>query len=234
MNALVVLPTYNEAPNIQAIVSDLEESVPGCGVLVVDDNSPDGTGGLVRSMMSPGRKLSILERPCKQGLGAAYLAGFQHVLARAQADVVVQMDADGSHDPGAVTTLIQALASADLALGSRYVTGGAVEGWPWLRKALSAVGNSYARLWLSREIADWTGGFKAWRTDCLRGIDLSQVRSDGYAFQVELTARALGAGFQVAEVPITFRNRTRGKSKMTPAVAAEAVRIVPSLRRYVR
>jgi dolichol-phosphate mannosyltransferase len=234
MSALIVIPTYNEAQNIRGIISALEVSVVGCGILVVDDSSPDGTGDIVRSLQVCGRKLWILERPHKAGLGAAYLAGFQKALACVATNVIVQMDADGSHDPSAVSTLIAALDEADLAIGSRYVSGGAVEGWPWHRKALSAAGNSYARLWLSRGVADWTGGFKAWRAECLDRIEFSGVQSDGYAFQVEMTARAMGAGARVVEIPITFRNRTRGKSKMTPRIAVEAIRVLPTLRRYVR
>lgn len=232
VSVVVVLPTYNEAENVRRVITDLSCTVTKPSVLVVDDSSPDGTAGVVREMMAEHPQLSLLERRNKTGLGAAYVSGFQAVLDLSGVDVIVQMDADGSHGPADLDRLVAALDAADLAIGSRYVGGGGVEGWPWYRRSLSVAGNWYAKRWLSRGIADWTGGFKAWRADCLRKMDLATVQSDGYAFQVELTARALGSGARVVELPITFGNRTIGQSKMSAAIAVEAVRVIPRLRRY--
>ena len=231
MRGIVVIPTYNEADNVRSVVAAVLAADSQPDVLVVDDNSPDGTGTIVRSMSQATPRLQLLERPGKLGLGQAYVAGFRRALCDGEYDVVVQMDADESHDPTDVDRLIRALDVADLVLGSRYVAGGRVEGWPWRRRALSMLGNRYARMWLGARVRDWTGGFKAWRTDVLREIGLDEVQSDGYAFQVEMTARALARGARVVEVPIVFRNRTLGVSKMDVGVAVEAVRVLPRLRR---
>jgi dolichol-phosphate mannosyltransferase len=228
----VVLPTYDEVDNIGIVVPALLALPQAPTVLVVDDGSPDGTAGRVRELMATAPGLQLLERPGKQGLGAAYVAAFTRLLAGDEFDVVVQMDADLSHDPADVPRLLDTLAAADLAIGSRYVAGGAVDGWPVSRRALSRLGNVYARAWLGPHVNDLTGGFKAWRAELLRRIDPATIRSDGYAFQIELTKRAISLDARVVEVPITFHNRTRGQSKMDARIALEALWRVPTLRRH--
>lgn len=202
-------------------------------VLVVDDSSPDGTAQVVRavSAANPGR-VDLRVRPVKQGLGRAYVEAFNWLVATDSADVIVQMDADGSHDPGDIDRLVAALEDPGigLAIGSRYTPGGGVAGWTVGRRLLSRGGNWYAQLWLQLGVADLTGGFKAWRSDALRRIDIATLASDGYVFQIETTLRAVRAGIGVVEVPITFRDRRAGKSKMSRAIAREAVTAVPKLR----
>jgi dolichol-phosphate mannosyltransferase len=231
VSAVVVIPTYNEADNVRSVLNAVLAAKCQPDVLVVDDNSPDGTGAVVRSMMQAAPRLQLLGRPGKAGLGQAYVAGFRRALCHGDYEVVVQMDADESHDPTDVDRLVSALADADLVLGSRYIAGGSVEGWPWRRRILSTLGNRYARMWVGPLVRDWTGGFKAWRADLLREIGFDEVRSDGYAFQVEMTARAVAHGARILELPIAFRNRGRGVSKMDLGVAIEAVRVLPKLRR---
>jgi dolichol-phosphate mannosyltransferase len=185
---------------------------------------------------APGR-VDLLVRPGKAGLGRAYVDAFTRLLAADAADVVVQMDADGSHDPADIDRLVAALDAppgAGLAIGSRYVPGGRVADWTWARRALSRGGNAYARAWLRLHVADLTGGFKAWRADVLRALDLEQVTSDGYVFQIETTLRAVATGARVVEVPITFRDRRAGASKMSTRIAREAVTAVPRLARRPR
>ncbi len=226
MEAWIVLPTYNEAENIQGIIAQVRAALPAARVLVVDDNSPDGTGDLAAAMDG----VEVLRRAEKAGLGAAYVAGFGHALAGG-ADVVFEMDADGSHDPADLPRLLAAVeGGADLALGSRYVHGGGVENWPLLRRVVSRGGCVYARLVLRVPVRDLTGGFKCFRAGALRAIDFETVRAHGYAFQVELTYRALRRGLRVAELPITFREREHGQSKMTTGIAVEAAWRVPMLR----
>ena len=238
-----MLPTYDEAENLEPIVRAvlpvLERSpVDAHRVLVVDDASPDGTGAIADRLAAelPGR-VEVLHRGAPQGLGPAYLAGFAHALARG-ADLVLEMDADLSHDPADVERLIRAVLDparpADLALGSRYVRGGRVADWGPARRLVSRAGCLYAQLVLGLPVRDLTGGFKCFRRTVLEAIDLPTVRSRGYAFQVELTHRALLAGFRVVEVPITFRDRERGRSKMSWAIAGEAVVLLPRLRRRAR
>ncbi|HZL54638.1 MAG TPA: polyprenol monophosphomannose synthase [Solirubrobacteraceae bacterium] len=231
----LVLPTFNEAENIQplveAVLAALEQAAPGDHrVLVVDDSSPDGTGALADALAAEHGAVEVLHRSVREGLGPAYLAGFGHALA-AGAAFVCQMDADFSHNPADVPRLLAAVADgADVALGSRYVAGGGVEDWGLMRRVVSRAGCSYARHVLGLSIRDLTGGFKCFRREVLEAIDLQTVRSHGYGFQVEMTQRALLRGFVVREVPITFHDRRRGHSKMSPRIALEAFVVLPQLR----
>jgi dolichol-phosphate mannosyltransferase len=226
--AVVCLPTYNELENLPRVIDALEPF--GVRALVIDDNSPDGTGELADRLAAERDWVSVLHRPRKEGLGPAYLAGFREVL-EGDAEYVLEMDADLSHDPADVPRLIEACASgADLALGSRYVEGGGTENWGRGRRFVSAGGSLYARTLLRVPIRDLTGGFKCFRREVLETIDLGSVSSKGYAFQIELTYRTLRAGFRVVEVPIVFADRTHGASKMSRAIFLEAVARVPALR----
>jgi dolichol-phosphate mannosyltransferase len=234
--AWLILPTYDERENLERIVRAvlpvLERSrCDGHRVLVVDDNSPDGTGAIADRLAAEIDAVEVLHRPRPQGLGPAYLAGFAHALAHG-AGVVLEMDADFSHDPADVERLIAAVADgADLALGSRYVPGGGVSDWGRARRFISRGGSWYARAVLGLRIRDLTGGFKCFRREVLETIDLASVRSRGYAFQVELTNRAVRAGFRVVEIPIVFRERRLGRSKMSWRIAGEAFWLLPQLRR---
>ena len=229
----LILPTYNEADNLEALVRAVLPQLEGTGlahtVLVVDDGSPDGTGEIADRLAADLSPVRVLHRARKQGLGRAYLAGFELALD-AGADLVMEMDADFSHDPRDVPRLIAAAGAADLVLGSRYVPGGGVENWGLSRRLLSRGGCAYARVLLGIPVRDLTGGFKCFNRRVLEAIDLAEVRADGYAFQIELTYRAVRAGFRVAEVPILFRERRDGASKMTARVTLEAVWKVPTLR----
>jgi len=231
----LILPTYNEAENVREIVTAagkvLEEAAPeGFRVLVVDDSSPDGTGDLADALAAEHEWVAVLHRSEKNGIGPAYLAGFRHALD-AGAGYVMEMDSDFSHDPADLARLLAAVrAGADVALGSRYVPGGGVEEWGLLRRFISQGGSTYARLVLGLKVRDLTGGFKCFRREVLQAIQFDGVRSQGYAFQVELTYRAVQAGFRVQEVPIVFRDRQRGESKMSWRIAAEAMWLVPGLR----
>jgi len=234
----VVIPTYNEAPNIDGIVraaaAQLERTVPGdYRILVVDDGSPDGTGELADRLAEELAAVEVLHRREKNGLGQAYLAGFARAL-EGGAELVIEMDADFSHDPRYLQDLLGAVQDADLVLGSRYVAGGGVEDWGPLRRVISRGGCLYARMILRTGVRDLTGGFKCIRREVLEAIDLDSVRAEGYVFQIEVTYRALLAGFRVREVPIVFRDRTRGKSKMSARIAIEAMLSVPGLRRHAR
>jgi dolichol-phosphate mannosyltransferase len=231
----VVIPTYNEAENIEAIVRatrrELAELAPDDHrILVVDDNSPDGTGEVAEALARELPAVEVLHRHGKAGLGQAYLAGFARALGE-EAEFVCQMDADFSHHPTYLRHLLKAAEHADLVLGSRYVRGGSVENWGLLRRAISYGGGVYARAVLGVGIHDLTGGFKCIRREVLEAIDLASVRAEGYVFQIEITYRALLAGFRVREVPIIFRDRTTGTSKMSARIAAEAMWLVPRLRR---
>jgi dolichol-phosphate mannosyltransferase len=232
----LILPTFNEAENIEAIVraadAVLAAAAPeGHRILVVDDSSPDGTGDLADRLASELEAVEILHRTQRQGLGPAYLAGFAHALDRG-ASHVMEMDSDFSHDPKDLARLLEATREgADLALGSRYVPGGGVTDWGLLRQFISRGGSWYARVVLRLDVRDLTGGFKCFRREVLEAIDLPTVRSQGYAFQVELTYRAVLNGFRVVEVPIMFRDRQLGHSKMSWRIAAEAMWLVPQLRR---
>jgi len=232
--AWLVLPTYNEAENIEPIVrAALAELRAGDRILVVDDSSPDGTGQIADRLARELEGVEVLHRPAKQGLGRAYLAAFQHALA-AGADLVLEMDADFSHDPADLPRLIAAAEDADLVLGSRYVAGGDVIDWGLLRKLVSRGGSWYARIVLGVKVRDLTGGFKCFRRSVLEALDLDGVHADGYGFQIELTYRAIKAGFKVVEIPIVFRDRRVGQSKMNARIALEAVWKVPALRRPLR
>jgi dolichol-phosphate mannosyltransferase len=228
----VVLPTYNEADNLESlVVAVLAAAAEGTGILIVDDDSPDGTGAIADRLAAADPRVDVLHRELKQGLGPAYIAGFGRALA-AGAERIVQMDADLSHDPADVPRLIAATADggADLALGSRYVAGGGVGDWGRGRQAISRWGSIYARIWLGLDIRDLTGGFKCFRREVLESISLETVSSLGYAFQIETTYRAISAGFSVVEVPIVFRDRRIGESKMSRAIVAEAAWRVPIMR----
>ena len=225
--AVVCLPTYNERENLEPMLRALGGK--GVRVLVVDDNSPDGTGELADRLAAELDYVGVLHRPTKDGLGPAYLAGFRRALADG-AELVLEMDCDFSHDPNDVPRLIAAAADADVVLGSRYVSGGSIGNWGIVRRLVSAGGSWYARVLLGVRVRDLTGGFKCYRRAVLEAIDLDAVHSKGYAFQIETTYRALRAGFRVVEIPITFVDREAGGSKMSRAIVVEAIWKVPLLR----
>jgi dolichol-phosphate mannosyltransferase len=227
VKAVICLPTYNERENLERMLRALADK--GVEVLVIDDNSPDGTGELADRLAAELDFVSVLHRERKEGLGPAYLAGFGRALAGG-AELVLEMDADFSHDPADVPRLIEAARDADLVLGSRYVDGGAIANWGPVRRFVSAGGSLYARLVLGVPVRDLTGGFKCFRREVLEALDLHAIASRGYAFQIETTYRALRAGFRVVEVPIRFVDREHGGSKMSRSIFAEAVWKVPALR----
>jgi dolichol-phosphate mannosyltransferase len=223
----LILPTYDEAASLAAVVAAARAALAAedLHLLVVDDASPDGTGALAERL-----GVEVLHRPAKLGLGSAYVAGFAHALDRG-AELICQLDADGSHEPAALAVMLAlARGRADLVLGSRYVPGGGIAGWSPLRRAVSRAGCAYARAVLRVPVRDLTGGMKVWRAPALRAIEPATVRSQGYAFQVELTHRALRRGLRVVETPIVFRERGAGTSKMTLRIALEAAWVVPALR----
>ncbi|HEY8340992.1 MAG TPA: polyprenol monophosphomannose synthase [Egibacteraceae bacterium] len=226
MRALVVIPTYNEVASLEAVVTRVlaaaEDAGADVSVLVVDDASPDGTGELADRLAAADPRVAVLHRPAKGGLGPAYVAGFRWGLARGF-DALVEMDADLSHDPADVPRLLHTLGGADLVIGSRYVPGGGVVDWPLSRLLLSRAANRYVGLVTGLPVADATAGFRAFRRQVLEALDLSALRSDGYAFQVETALRAWRAGFRIVEVPITFTERRDGASKMTRAIIVEAL-----------
>jgi dolichol-phosphate mannosyltransferase len=226
----VILPTYDEAENLEPLVHAVLRAVPGVRVLVVDDSSPDGTGEIADALAAERDDVEVIHRPRKSGLGRAYVAGFEHAL-RAGAGTVIEMDADFSHSPADLRRLLDCVAGgADVALGSRYVPGGGLIDWGPTRRRISRMGCEYARRVLGVGVRDLTGGFKCFRASALEEIDYASVRSQGYAFQVELTYRALRRGLRVEEVPIIFREREHGTSKMSWGIAAEAAWLVPALR----
>jgi dolichol-phosphate mannosyltransferase len=226
----VILPTYNEAENLARIVNAVLEQLPDAGrVLVVDDNSPDGTGGIADRLAASNPAVSVLHRDRKEGLGPAYLAGFR-VALDAGAGRIVEMDADFSHDPAYLPKLIGAADHFDLVIGSRYVPGGGVTEWGPMRRFISRGGSAYARIALALPIRDLTGGFKCFRREVLEAIDLDTIEARGYAFQVETTYRAIRAGFRVVEIPIVFKDRADGTSKMSRSIVAEAMWRVPAMR----
>ena len=231
--AWLILPTYNEADNLENMVRSalprLAEAAPEHRILVVDDNSPDGTGDIADRLAAELPEVEVLHRPGKQGLGRAYLAGFARAL-EGGADLMMEMDCDFSHDPADLPRLIRAADDADLVLGSRYVPGGGVERWGLVRRALSRWGSLYAQILLGLPVRDLTGGFKCFRRQVLERLDLDGIAADGYGFQIEVTYRAVQAGFRVVEVPIVFRDRRVGQSKMSARIALEAVWKVPALR----
>lgn len=218
----VIIPTYNELENVSDIVGRVRAAVPGAHVLIVDDNSPDGTGQLAEHLACRDSHIHVLHRTQKNGLGAAYIAGFRWALAGGFG-AIVEMDADGSHQPEQLPDLLDALAEADLVIGSRWISGGEVRNWPRSRHLLSRLGNTYARLVLGVGLRDATAGYRVYSDTALRKIALETVRSQGYCFQVDLALRALESGMTVVEVPITFIERARGNSKMSKAIVAEAL-----------
>ncbi|HYH61836.1 MAG TPA: polyprenol monophosphomannose synthase [Solirubrobacterales bacterium] len=226
----LVMPTYNEALNIEPIVEAAREHLPpGSRILIVDDNSPDGTGQVADRLAAEDDHVEVLHRTKKEGIGPAYVAGFNRAIAGG-ADLVAQMDSDFSHDPAELPLLIAAADDADVVLGSRYVEGGEVSDWGALRRSVSRGGSVYARLVLGLPIRDLTGGFKVLRRAVLERIDLGSISSAGYAFQVEVTYRAARRGFRIDEIPIHFRDRRAGKSKMSGLILAEAAIGVPRMR----
>jgi dolichol-phosphate mannosyltransferase len=226
----VILPTYNEAENLERIVGAVLQALPASRrVLIVDDNSPDGTGEIADRLSATNESIAVLHRNRKEGLGPAYLAGFR-VALEAGAERIIEMDADFSHDPSFLPKLIAATDDADLAIGSRYVPGGGITDWGPMRRFISRGGSAYARVALGLPIRDLTGGFKCFRRIVLETIDLDTIEARGYAFQVETTYRAIKAGFRVVEVPIVFKDRTDGTSKMSKAIVAEAMWRVPAMR----
>lgn len=223
---LVVLPTYNEIENVDEVLRRTRRALPGATILVVDDDSPDGTADRVDILARGDRDLHVLRRHGKQGLGSAYRAGFRRGLAEGYG-VMVEMDSDLSHDPAVLPDLVAAIESgADLAIGSRYVPGGSVPGWPLLRRLISRTGCGYARMMLRVPVADATSGFRAYRASALEAIDLDHVRADGYGFQVEMAYRVHTMGGTIAEIPIEFRDRTLGSSKMSTRIVIEALLLV--------
>ena len=226
MRVLVIIPTYDEAENIPDVVGRVHAAVPDAHVLVVDDNSPDGTGDLVEAMAADDAELHLLRRAGKAGLGSAYRAGFAWGAAEGF-EVMVEMDADLSHDPAALPSLLARVDDgADLAIGSRYVPGGSIPDWKWHRKALSRWGNRYAGAVLSLDVADATAGYRAYRASALADIDLDSVRADGYGFQIEMADRVARNGGRIDEVPISFTDRTRGTSKRSGRIVVEALVLV--------
>lgn len=227
----VVLPTYNERENLEAIGTAILAALPEASLLVVDDNSPDGTGVLADTIAAREPRVSVLHRPGKQGLGVAYREGFRWVLERPSTKAVVQMDADFSHDPADLPRLLAPLMTdADLVLGTRYIRGGATVGWPWYRKLISRGGTLFARTVLLLPYRDLTGGFKAWRRDLLDAIRLRETSGSGYGFQIETTWWAHRRGATIRQVPIVFRERVAGSSKMSGGIVREAMLLVVRLR----
>jgi dolichol-phosphate mannosyltransferase len=226
----VILPTYDEAENLERIVGAVLEQLPASRrILIVDDNSPDGTGKIADRLAEADDSIAVLHRPRKEGLGPAYLAGFR-VALEAGAERIIEMDADFSHDPSYLPALIEATEHADLAIGSRYVPGGGITDWGPMRRLISRGGSAYARAALGLPVRDLTGGFKCFRRVVLETINLETIEARGYAFQVETTYRAIKAGFRVVEVPIVFKDRADGTSKMSKGIVAEAMWRVPAMR----
>lgn len=227
---VVIVPTYNERLNVEALVLGVLAQGSGYRVLVVDDGSPDGTGDLAETLAAahPGR-VEVIHRAAKGGLGPAYVAGFSRALDMAP-DLIAQMDADFSHDPEALPRLVAAARNAELVIGSRYVAGGRIAGWPYWRRFLSRMGGTYARVVLGAPVADLTSGFKVWRPATLTSIEIGQLRSDGYGFTIESTWRALRRGTTVTEVPIVFTDRVAGASKLSRRIVIEAALLVWKLR----
>jgi dolichol-phosphate mannosyltransferase len=220
MKTRVLVPTYQELHTLASIVHRIFEHNPEVHVLVIDDNSPDGTGKLADQLKAKYSNLEVLHRTSKNGLGAAYIDGFNNSIN--EFDVLVEMDADGSHDPQDLVTILREIDNYDCVLGSRWVPGGKVVNWPKSREILSRGGNSYARLMLGIDIGDATGGFRAYKTTALKQLDLSDIDSQGYCFQVDMVRRLLKKGFKIKEVPITFTERTIGTSKMSRNIVLEA------------
>ncbi len=230
MKGFVVIPTYNEAENIGCLVPLVLARDAGLSVLVVDDSSPDGTAAIVKSLPDYGGRIRLLERPVKSGLGAAYIAGFQWVLANSDAEVVFEMDADFSHDPAALDEFLLAIRDADVVLGSRYLSGVTVVNWPLRRLVLSIGANIYTRIVTGMPIKDSTGGFKCFRREVLAALPLARIKSDGYGFQIEVSWHCWRRGFRIREIPIVFTDRRVGISKMSRRIIWEAMWMVWTLR----
>ncbi len=239
MRTLVVVPTYDEADNLAVVLARLHACQPDVDVLVVDDASPDGTGEIADALAASDRRIHVLHRERKHGLGAAYRAGFAWGLER-DYEAFVEMDADGSHQPEQLGGLLAAAEGADLVIGSRWIEGGAVVNWPWYRRFISRAGTAYAGLMLGLPVHDSTAGYRVYRRTALGRLDLAGVASQGYCFQIDMTRRAHAAGLRIVEVPITFVERERGRSKMSRAIVREALwrvtawgfaRLVPGHRR---
>lgn len=230
MKGVVVIPTYNEAENAGRIVPLVLARDPGLSVLVVDDSSPDGTAGIVRALPEFGRRVHLLSRPQKSGLGPAYIAGFQWTLANTDADFVFEMDADFSHDPAALDEFLREIRDHDVVLGSRYLNGVTVVNWPLRRLILSVGANIYARLVTGMPIKDSTGGFKCFRREVLQALPLDRIKSDGYSFQIEVNYHCWRRGFRIKEIPIMFVDRRVGISKMSRRIVWEAIWMVLALR----
>lgn len=228
---LVIIPTYNEIKNVERLVGLVYQYVPDMHILIVDDNSPDGTGAFVTQLIETKypQQLHLLRRAGKLGLGTAYIAGFKWALER-DYEFIMEMDADFSHNPKYLPQMLAAAEKADLALGSRYVKGGGVTNWSLIRRFISLGGSMYSRIILGLRVRDLTGGFKCFRRKVLEKIDLNDVRSNGYCFQIEMTYRTILAGFKVVEVPFVFEERAAGKSKMSKKIFLEALLRVPKLR----
>jgi dolichol-phosphate mannosyltransferase len=229
MKALVVIPTYNEKENLPRIVPEVLTQDERISVLVVDDNSPDGTGQLADQMAAQESRVHVLHRPGKQGLGKAYLAGFEWALQR-DFDRIIEMDADFSHNPKYLPSMLAASESSDLILGSRYISGVNVINWPMSRLLLSYFANVYARVITGMRVRDLTGGFKCFRRQVLETLNIAAIHSNGYAFQIEMSFRAHRRGFTIKEIPIVFVDREHGQSKMSKAIVREAIWMVPKLR----
>ena len=230
MKTVVVIPTYNEADNIGRIVPAVLERDPDISVLVVDDNSPDGTAAIVKALPEFGGRIKILERPGKAGLGAAYIAGFQWILANTDAEVIFEMDADFSHDPVAIDEFLEEIKTHDVVLGSRYLYGVTVVNWPLRRVILSVGANIYARVVTGMSIKDSTGGFKCFRRKVLEALPLPRIKSDGYSFQIEMNYHCWKRGYRIKEIPIMFVDRQVGISKMSNKIIWEAMWMVWALR----
>ena len=227
MKTLVIVPTYNERENVDALMARFLEGVDdSVHLLVIDDSSPDGTAAVVRILATARSGIFVIDRPGKQGLASAYVTGFRWALER-DYDAVVEMDADLSHDPAVVPALIAALGDADLVIGSRYVEGGRLVNWSRFRELLSKAGNVYARAWLGFDVRDSTSGFRAYRCETLAALDLETVRAEGYSFQIEMAYRIHRKGGRIAEIPITFTERSHGRSKLSRRIVVEALWRVP-------
>lgn len=229
MRPLIIIPTYNERDNIQKLIPLLMELDLSLSILVVDDNSPDGTGKLVNDMSEQNDRIQVLHRPSKLGLGSAYIAGFKHAIQQ-DVDCIFEMDADFSHDPNMIPEFLEKLETCDVVIGSRYISGINVVNWPMSRLLLSYFANFYTRIITGMSIQDATGGFKCFKREVLEQIDLDQVRSDGYAFQIEMNFRCWRKGFRICEIPIIFVDRHSGTSKMSRRIIYEAIWIVWWLR----
>jgi dolichol-phosphate mannosyltransferase len=232
VEALIIVPTYNERENIEALIAQIQalDTEVELGILVVDDNSPDGTGGFVEQLSKARRGVHALHRPRKLGLGSAYIAGFQWALARPEVKYVFEMDADFSHDPGAIKTFLAEIGKADLVLGSRYLNGVTVINWPLSRLILSVGANIYTRVVTGMPLKDATGGFKCFRREVLESLPLDKIKSDGYSFQIEVNFIVWKKGFRMKEIPIVFVDRTAGTSKMSRRIVYEAAFLVWKLR----